>query len=287
MQHYLERLNGDLRFVWGLDYFLTLPDTRGTILSDKNMNDYRDNNGNGEAGSPNHYFDEDDSFYETGEPYRNIDSLNQISNYSPVAAWGSSAYDANIFSGDNVTGAVKDGLDNDRDSDDFSDVDGNGFPWTDNNGNGLFDVGIDAVEAGARLINGTHIFVYADGIDNDGDGKIDENIDEGIDEASEDNRYKVNEFGAYYQLNWKINDKLEFIQATRLDVHDRLTNFISFNNDGYNDSYSPLNWNFNFDKTDGLQISPKFGLSFKPKENQNYRLTWARAFNTPRTKLFS
>ena len=104
-------------------------------------------------------------------PYRNIDSLNQISNYSPVAAWGSSAYDANIFSGDNVTGAVKDGLDNDRDSDDFSDVDGNGFPWTDNNDNGLFDVGIDAVEAGAKLINGTHIFVYADGIDNDGDGK--------------------------------------------------------------------------------------------------------------------
>ena len=38
-------------------------------------------------------------------------------------------------------------------------------PWgdaIDNNGNGLFDVGIDAVEEGARLINGTHIFVYAD-----------------------------------------------------------------------------------------------------------------------------
>ena len=99
----------------------------------------------------------------------------------------------NIFSGDNVTGAVRDRLDNDRDSDDYNDVDGNGFPWTDNNGNGLFDVGIDAVESGARLITGTHIFVYADGIDNDGDGKIDENIDEGIDEASEDNRYKVNE----------------------------------------------------------------------------------------------
>ena len=94
--------------------------------------------------------------------------------------------------------------------------------------------------------------MFYDGIDNDGDGKIDENIDEGIDEESEDNRYKVNEFGAYYQLNWKINDKLEFIQATRLDVHDRLTNFLEFNNQGYNDSYSPTNWNFNFDKTDGL-----------------------------------
>ena len=47
MQHFIERLNGDLRFVWGIDYFLTLPDTRGTILSDRNLNDYRDNNGDG------------------------------------------------------------------------------------------------------------------------------------------------------------------------------------------------------------------------------------------------
>ena len=282
IQHFIEKMNGDFRFVWGLDYFLTLPDTKGSILSDSDLTDKRDNNGNGEAGSPNFYFDQDDSFfYEEGEAYRNIDSSGQISNYSPVSAWGSNPYDALIFSGDNVLGAVRDKLDNDRDSDDFNDIDGNGFPWTDNNGNGLFDVGIDDVEQGAKLINGTHIFVYADGIDNDGDGKTDENIDEGIDEESEDNRYKVNEFGAYYQLNWKINDKLEFIQATRLDVHDRLTNFLEFNNQGYNDSYSPTNWNFNFDKTDGLQISPKFGLSFKPKENQNFRLTWAKAFNTP------
>jgi len=282
IQHFIEKMNGDFRFVWGLDYFLTLPDTKGTILSDSDLTDKRDNNGNGEAGSPNFYFDQDDSFfYEEGEAYRNIDSSGQISNYSPIAIWGANPYDATLFSGDNVLGAVRDKLDNDRDSDDFNDIDGNGFPWTDNNGNGLFDVGIDDVEQGAKLINGTHIFVYADGIDNDGDGKTDENIDEGIDEESEDNRYKVNEFGAYYQLNWKINNKLEFIQATRLDVHDRLTNFLEFNNQGYNDSYSPTNWDFNFDKTDGLQISPKFGLSFKPKENQNFRLTWAKAFNTP------
>ena len=51
------------------------------------------------------------------------------------------------------------------------------------------------------MIKGTHVFVYADGLDNDGDGKIDENIDEGIDEGAEDNRYKVNELGIYYQLN--------------------------------------------------------------------------------------
>lgn len=282
LQHYYERLNGDFRFVWGLDYFLTLPNTRGTILSDRDKNDYRDNNGNGEAGSPNHFVDYNDSyFYNIGEPYRNIDSLNQSSIYNPITAWGSNSYNADIFGADNVIGAVRDNIDNDHDSDDFNDIDGNGLPWTEKNGNELFDVGIDEVEPGAILINGTHIFVFADGIDNDSDGKIDENIDEGIDEEAEDNRYKVNEFGAYYQLNWKLNNKLEFIQATRLDVHDRLTNFINFNNYGYDDSYNPFNWNFNFDKTDGLQISPKFGLSFKPAENQNYRLTWARAFNTP------
>ena len=44
-------------------------------------------------------------------------------------------------------------------------------------------------------------------MDNDGDGLTDENIDEGIDEASEDNRYKTNELGTYYQYNWKINNK--------------------------------------------------------------------------------
>ena len=76
-------MNGDFRFVWGLDYFLTLPDTKGTILSDSDLTDRRDNNGNGEAGSPNFYFDEDDSFfYEDGEAFRNIDSLNQVSNYN-------------------------------------------------------------------------------------------------------------------------------------------------------------------------------------------------------------
>ena len=172
-------------------------------------------------------------------------------------------------------------MDNDGDSDDFDDLDGNGLPFTDNNGNGLYDPGVDQVEPGARAIKGTHVFVFADGIDNDGDGKIDENIDEGIDEKAEDNRYKVNEFGMYYQLNWKINDKLEFIQATRFDIHDRLTDIIQFNNQNTDASYSPFNWDFDLSKTEGVQFSPKFGLAYKPKENQNYRLTWAKAFNTP------
>ena len=293
LQHYFEKLNGDFRFVWGLDYFLTLPDTRGTILSDRRQSDFRDNNGDGEAGSANHFSDENDNnYYDIGEPFRNLPN----STYSPIYDWMNSDnttinYDSLVFTTDNVLGAIRDNIDNDHDSDDFTDTDGNGLPWSDNNNNGIFDYGIDDVEPGAKIVAGRssdgstqihyHVFVYADGIDNDGDGEIDENIDEGIDEAAEDNRYKVNEFGLYYQLNWKINDKLEFIQATRMDVHDRLTKFIEFNNSGYNDSYSPLNWKFNFDEKDGLQISPKFGLSYKPKENQNYRLTWAKAFNTP------
>ena len=66
----------------------------------------------------------------------------------------------------------------------------------------------------------------------------------GIDEESEDNRYNVNELGAYYKLNWKLNDKLEFIHATRLDAHDRLTDFVKFNNYNYGDGYSPLNSDF-------------------------------------------
>ena len=45
--------------------------------------------------------------------------------------------------------------------------------------------------------------------------------------------------------------------------------------------YSPFDWKFNFNDKDGLQISPKVGLVHRPKENQNFRLTWAQAFNTP------
>ena len=182
---------------------------------------------------------------------------------------------------DAVYGAIADGLDNDRDSDDFQDINGNGIPdFIDANGNGEYDSG-EIIEPGVQWLGGQNFYIYADGIDNDGDGKVDENIDEGIDERAEDNRYTVNELGAYYQLNWKINKKWEFIQATRLDAHDRLTDVIQFNNQGYGMGYSPFDWKFNFNSSDGLQISPKVGIVHRPKENQNFRLTWAQAFNTP------
>ena len=209
IQHATELMDGDFRFVWGADYFLTMPDTRGTILSDDQLVNGRDDNGNGEAGSPVSWADfNDNTRHDRGEMYTRW----ATDNGRKDGAFGAT---------DNVKGAV------------------------------------------------------ADGIDNDGDGLI----DEGIDEQAEDNRYVVNEFGAYYQINWKLNPKYEIVHATRFDAHDRLTDFIDFNNYDYN--YSPTNWKFNLDKRDGLQISPKIGLIYRPKENQNFRLTWAKAFNTP------
>jgi outer membrane receptor protein involved in Fe transport len=239
-QHSVELMDGNFRFVWGIDYFLTMPDTRGTILSDNQLVDKRDNNGNGEGLSPISYTDYNDNLL--------VDSGEQLNVWSTDST-------------DNVWHAIKDGVDNDGDSDDYEDTNGNGMP--------------DAWEPGVNGVGD----VYADGIDNDGDGKIDENIDEGIDEQSEDNRYVVNELGIYYQLNWKLNDKWEVIQATRFDSHDRLTDVIEYNN--YDRDYNPLNWKFNLDKTDGMQVSPKIGLIWRPKENQNIRMTYAQAFNTP------
>lgn len=272
LQHVNEWKNGDRRFVWGIDYFLTLPDTKGTILSDKEISDNRDNNGNGEAGSPYRFFDvNDDTWYDKGESYTAWDEKDSVG----VASDGSTIYN------DNALGAIADGFDNDGDSDDFDDLNGNGFPdYVDADESGLYELG-ETVEPGVQWMGEQKFLVYADGKDNDGDGKIDENIDEGIDEAAEDNRYTVNELGAYYQVNWKFNKKWEFIQATRFDIHDRLTNFIEFNNQGYGKGYSPFNWKFNSEQKEGLQLSPKFGIVYRPKDNQNFRLTWATAFNTP------
>ena len=214
LQQSNEFRDGNLRFVWGIDYFMTMPDTRGTILRDKNGNDRRDNDGDGEAGSPDTFGDQNDNtWYDIGERYNTWATIETNEAGQPI---------------DNVLGAIK------------------------------------------------------DGIDNDGDGLI----DEGIDENDEDNRRIVNELGAYYQVNWKLSEKFELVQATRWDAHDRLTDMISFNNEqGRNINF--LNWKFDFDNTEGLQISPKVGLIYRPKDNQTFRLTWAQAFNTPaNTHLF-
>ena len=203
LQHHKSFWNDRQRFVWGLDYFRTMPQTFGTILGDDHGVDLIDNDGDGEDGSPTAWSERiDNGKYDPGERFfaMSYDSLDGI---------------------DNAAGAI------------------------------------------------------ADGIDNDGDG----DVDEGIDEKDEDNRYFTNELGFYMQSNTKLSDKLELVVANRFDAHEQLTEMIQY--DPGNHSPNPFNWTFNFRRTDGLQISPKVGLIYKPADNQNFRLTWARAFNNP------
>ncbi|SVB03450.1 uncharacterized protein METZ01_LOCUS156304, partial [marine metagenome] len=103
-----------------------------------------------------------------------------------------------------------------------------------------------------------------DEIDNDGDGEIDE----------WDELFITNEYGLYTQIQSKLHDNIELIAAGRLDLHSGLTDdkngiqFISDPLSGSTVNYSP-------------QWSPKIGLLWKPFENQTFRLTSARAFDTP------
>jgi outer membrane receptor for ferrienterochelin and colicin len=113
-----------------------------------------------------------------------------------------------------------------------------------------------------------------DGIDNDGDGLVDELIcddgftgglrdgkmwdcGEGIDEKDEFVDPTTNELGLYFQTKTNIwdNDVLQLITAARFDYHDILT--------------------------EGVQFGPKLGLTFKPTESSTFRFTYGKAFNTP------
>jgi len=103
----------------------------------------------------------------------------------------------------------------------------------------------------------------SDGKDNDGDGKIDE----------WDELIITNEYGVYAQLQSQLSDHFELILSGRLDLHSGQldSNGITFLADplgGGTFKYFP-------------QWSPKVGLLWKPDDNQTFRLTAARAFNTP------
>ena len=116
---------------------------RGTILSDKNYTDRRDNNGDGEAGSP-YIFDDknDNTWYDDGEGYTrwDTDDLSQFAD--PLDSAGIDA----------VLGAIADGLDNDGDSDDYDDLNGNGMPdYVDSDGSGEFERG-EMVEPGVQWL---------------------------------------------------------------------------------------------------------------------------------------
>ena len=66
----------------------------------------------------------------------------------------------------------------------------------------------------------------------------------------------INEIGAYLQSETKILPELKFIAAGRIDDHNQL---------------------------DDRVLSPRVALAFQPNDDHNFRVTYNRAFNTPRT----
>lgn len=66
----------------------------------------------------------------------------------------------------------------------------------------------------------------------------------------------INEMGAYLQSETKILPQLKFIAAGRVDDHNQLENIV---------------------------VSPRVALAYQPNDDHNLRVTYNRAFNTPRT----
>lgn len=67
---------------------------------------------------------------------------------------------------------------------------------------------------------------------------------------------KINEVGGYLHSETSVTDRLELVTAIRVDYHNRL---------------------------EDLVFSPRAALVMTPQENQNFRLTFNRAFSTPTT----
>ncbi len=76
-----------------------------------------------------------------------------------------------------------------------------------------------------------------------------------INGANEDDD-EISEIGGYLHSETSLGDRLDLVTAIRVDRHSRL---------------------------DDLNISPRAALVFKPAEEQNFRLTYNRAFGTPTT----
>ena len=74
----------------------------------------------------------------------------------------------------------------------------------------------------------------------------------GINEADD----SINEIGAYLQSETKILPQLKFIAAGRVDDHNQLEDIV---------------------------LSPRVALAYQPNDDHNLRVTYNRAFNTPRT----
>ena len=104
--------------------------------------------------------------------------------------------------------------------------------------------------------DGDNAILESDGIDNDFDGIIDEEK-EGIDEPGEYFDIESNEYGGYIQTTTDVlgDEEWELVVAARFDHHDQLD--------------------------EGLQFGPKFGLNYRPNDENEWRLTYGLAFNTP------
>ena len=74
----------------------------------------------------------------------------------------------------------------------------------------------------------------------------------GINEADDN----INEIGAYLQSETRLLPQLKFIAAGRIDDHNQLEDMV---------------------------LSPRVALAFQPNNDHNLRVTYNRAFNTPRT----
>ena len=66
----------------------------------------------------------------------------------------------------------------------------------------------------------------------------------------------INEIGAYLQSETRILPQLKFIAAGRVDDHNQLEDMV---------------------------LSPRVALAYQPNDDHNLRITYNRAFNTPRT----
>ena len=74
----------------------------------------------------------------------------------------------------------------------------------------------------------------------------------GINEADDN----INEIGAYLQSETRLLPQLKLIAAGRIDDHNQLEDYV---------------------------LSPRVALAFQPNNDHNLRVTYNRAFNTPRT----
>ncbi|MEP7346374.1 MAG: TonB-dependent receptor, partial [Gemmatimonadaceae bacterium] len=69
----------------------------------------------------------------------------------------------------------------------------------------------------------------------------------------------INEYGSYIQSTTRLSNKVDFLAAIRGDVNSRI---------------------------DGTQVSPRAAIVFKMTPNQNVRVTFNRAFNSPASFAF-